>query len=324
MRRRAFIATLALVAMPIAAIAQSQGRVWRIGILVPTPAGDRRLINAFLQGLRELGYVDGQNIHIELRFAEERNKSLAQLADELVSTKPDVVLTSGDLGIRAVRGAAGSIPIVWALDSDPVAAGFAESLARPGHNLTGLSNLSTGLVAKRLDLLRELSPRLSRIAILRASDSLINPLYWQEAQSAAEALHIVVQPVIWDGASDLEPSFAALARNRAEALTILPGPLVYSRRAQITTLAERYRLPAIYDAREFVESGGFMSYGPSLTDLYRRAAGYVDKILKGAKPGDLPIEQPTKFELVISLKAAKKLDLTIPPSLLARADEVIE
>jgi putative tryptophan/tyrosine transport system substrate-binding protein len=280
---------------------------------------------AFLKGMRELGYIDSQNIRFEVRWARGDNETLPALAAQLVALKPEVIVTNGEPAIRAVKNAAGAIPIVMAVVGDPVGAGLAASLTRPGGNLTGLSNLGAGLVGKRLELLHEAVPKSGCIAVLRnPEDQVLDPVYWNEITQAGQKLGSTLRPIPVRGASELDLGFAEIARQGCQALVEMPNAVFTAARTQIVELAARYRIAAIYDTREFVDAGGLMSYGPDLNDMYRRAAVYVDKILKGARPADLPIEQPTKFELVINLKTAKALDLAVPASLLARANEVME
>ena len=248
-----------------------------------------------------------------------------QLARELVALKPDVIVATNDTAIAAIRRETHTIPIVMVFSSDPAGAGFVASLARPGGNVTGLSNLSPELSAKRLELLREVVPGISRVALLWNPDSRGNLLDYKETEVVARSLHLELQSVELSRVEDLDSAFSAVSKGRAQALIVPAGNLIaVTRRAQIASFAQRSRLPAIYGAREYVDDGGLISYGPSTADLFRRAAIYVDKILKGARPADLPVEQPTKFELAINLKTAKALGLTIPPSLLQRADHVIQ
>ena len=327
--RRAFLYRVALgvLAVPVVARAQSASDMPRIGLLSPaSPLSTRSPSHeAFRQGLRELGYVEGKNITIELRTAEGKPERLRALAEELVRLKVDVIVTYGELGARAAKEATATIPIVMAVIGEPVATGFAASLARPGGNMTGLTNLASGLEHKRLELLRQTLPRTEHIAVLRyPPNRVLDPIYWQEAQSAAKALNVRLQPVEVGDAREFESAFATMRRERVDGLLVLPDAFFWFNRGRVTGLEARNQLPAMHEAREFVEEGGLISYGPSITDLFRRAAGYVDKLLKGAKPGDLPIEQPTKFELLINLKTAKTLGLTIPQPLLLRADELIQ
>jgi ABC-type uncharacterized transport system substrate-binding protein len=280
-------------------------------------------IEAFRQGLRELGYVEGKNIVIEYRWAEGKFDRLPDLAAELVRLKVDVIVTAGPASTRPAKEATVTIPIVMGFDNDPVGNGFVASLARPGGNITGLSTHYPEITGKQLELLKEIVPRLSRVAVFGTSTQARNPQALRETELAAGAFKVKLQYLDVLGPKDIETAFRAASKGRAEAVLVVQSPVLNSQRTQVVNLAVKSRLPAIYAAREFVEDGGLMSYGVSVTDLYRRAATYVDKILKGAKPADLPVEQPIKFEFIISLKAAKQIGLTIPPNVLARADKVI-
>jgi putative tryptophan/tyrosine transport system substrate-binding protein len=280
-------------------------------------------IEAFRQGLRELGYVEGKNIVIEYRWAEGKFDRLPDLAAELVRLKVDVIVTAGPASTRPAKEATVTIPIVMGFDNDPVGNGFVASLARPGGNITGLSTHYPEITGKQLELLKEIVPRLSRVAVFGTSTQARNPQALRETELAAGAFKVKLQYLDVLGPKDIETVFRAASKGRAEAVLVLQSPVLNSQRTQVVNLAVKSRLPAIYAAREFVEDGGLMSYGVSVTDLYRRAATYVDKILKGAKPADLPVEQPKKFEFIINLKAAKQIGLTIPPNVLARADKVI-
>jgi putative tryptophan/tyrosine transport system substrate-binding protein len=326
-RRQFLRVVLGTVAAPLAAEAQ-RGKTWRIGLLVPSSASGGRT-EAFRQGLRELGYIDGQNILIESRYAEGRAERLPSLVAELIDLKVDVLVIEGNAGINAGRNATKTIPIVMAPSGDPLGAGFVASLARPGGNTTGLSLLLTGLARKRLELLKEAVPRASRLAVLwspsgRATGSITADLGFMETQTAAGVLGVKLQSIEIEGPGDFDRAFSAMRRDGADALVLISNSLLFTHRSRLTELAQKHRIPAIFEFREYVEAGGLIAYGASLDDLSRRAATYVDKILKGAKPADLPVEQPTKFELVINLKTAKALGLTIPQSLLGRADQVIE
>ncbi len=294
-------------------------------LLLATPAALAPSVEAFKQGLRELGWVEGKSFVLEVRYGEGKVERLSELARELVALKMHVIVTPADLSIAAIKRETQTIPIVMALSSDPVGAGFVASLARPGGNITGLSNISPELSGKRVELLREAVPGLSRLALLWNPEVRGAVLDYKEAASAARSLRVEVQSVEVSRAEDLDRAFSTITSWRAQAL-MLPGinPVGFANRAQIVSFAQRNRLPSMFPTKEYVDSGGLMSYGPSLVDLFRRAAGYVDKILKGAKPADLPVQQPTKFELVINLKTAKALGLTLPQSLLRRADEVIQ
>jgi ABC-type uncharacterized transport system substrate-binding protein len=310
---------LALLAAPLAGEAQPAGKIPRIGILRQGSPPDP-LVEAFRQGLRELGYVEDRNISIEYRWAEGRNERIPGLAADLVRLRVDLIFAGG-IETLAAKDHTATIPIVMPVAADPVGAGLVASLARPGGNVTGLAFLSEEMPGKWMELVREVLPRVSRVAVLwhTEADQL------RVSDAAARSLGVRVQPLKVERSNDLGTAFVEAQRNRAEAVIVLASPFFYAHRARLVELAAKHRLPAMYHQREFVvDSGGLMSYGPNLRDLFRRAATYVDKILKGAKPGDLPIEQPTKFELVINLKTAKALGLTIPPSILARADEIIQ
>jgi ABC-type uncharacterized transport system substrate-binding protein len=283
------------------------------------------LIAAFRQGLRDFGYVEGNTVLLEFRGAEGVTERLPQPARELVALKPDVIVATNDTAIAAVRRETQTIPIVMTFSSDPAGAGFVASLARPGGNVTGLSTLSPELSGKRLELLREVVPGLSRVAFLWNPDSRGNLLDYKETEIVARSLHVELQSVELSRVEDLDRAFSAVMKGHPQALIVPTGNLIaVTRRAHVATFAHQNRLPSIYGAREYVDDGGLMSYGPSVADLFRRATTYVDKILKGAKPADLPVEQPTKFELVINLKTAKALGLTIPLPLVRRADHVIQ
>jgi len=305
--------------------AQQPTKVPRIGYLSATsPSVNPTRIEAFRQGLRELGYVEGKNIIIEWRYAEGKLDRLRELAADLVRLKVDVIVTGGPTPMPAVKEATTTIPIVMGYDNDPVGMGFVASLSRPGGNITGLSALSPELSGKRLELLKEIIPRLSRVAVLGTSNYPGNAQALREVELAAGAFGVKLQYLDIRDLKDIETAFRAASKGRAEALLVLASPLFVLQRTQLTDLALKNRLPAIYDRREFVDDGGLMSYGTNFADMSRRAATYVDKILKGAKPADLPVEQPKKFEFIINLKAAKQIGLTIPPSVLARADKVIK
>ncbi len=318
--------TLGTLVAPLTAGAQPAKKVPRIGVLYATaPASASQNVEAFSQGLREHGYLEGQNIVVERRYGEARPERMAELAAELVRLKVDVIVTSTDQAIAAVKQQTRMIPIVMVFSSDPVGTGFVASLARPGGNITGLTSISPELSAKRMELLKEVIPGLSRVAIMWNPDVRGNLLQYKETAEAARSLHLQLQSVEVSQADDIERAFSAFTTGRAEALIVFPvNPLAFANRAQIASLAQKHRLPTMYGRRENVDAGGLIAYGPNPADAWRRAATYVDKILKGAKPGDLPVEQPTEFELVINLKTAKGLGLTIPPSLLRRADAVVQ
>jgi len=300
--------------------------VHRIGYLDGTPLRTNTArIEAFRQGLRELGYVEGQNLAIEWRFAEGDVARLPGLAAELVRLKVDVIVTGGAGDIRPATDATTTIPIVMAPDSDPVESGFVTSLARPGGNVTGLSTLHPAISAKRLEILKEMLPRASRVALFGTSTWAGNARALRQTEQAAKALSVKLQYVDVLHAKDFATAFRAAADVKTEAVIMLVwGPVLGPRRREIAEMAVKSRLPTIYRERESVEAGDLMAYGPNIPDLFRRAASYVDKVLKGAKPANLPVEQPTKFELVINMKTAKALGLTIPQSVLVRADELIQ
>ena len=312
--------TLILLSALRASEAQPVAKIPRIGMLwFGSPVvGSSPHLEAFRQGLRELGYTEGQNIVIETRHAAMR------LAANLVLSKVDVIVAAGDPAIYAARHATSTIPIVMVAGADPVGSGLVASLARPGGNLTGSSALSPGLSGKRLQLLTEALPGVSRVAVLWNPADPAKALDVRETQAAGQALGVQLQLLEVRGPEEFESAFAAMTRERAEALITLGDPLTLSHRMRIVDLAAKNRLPAMYDVQEFVEAGGLMAYGPSLPDMFRRAAASVDKILKGAKPSTLPVEQPMKFELIIDLKTAKALGLTIPQSVLFLADQVIQ
>ena len=314
-----------LLALSLPARAQQPAKLPRIGYLDAASISSEAARNrAFRQGLGELGYVEGKNIVIEWRSAEEKPDLLPALAAELVRLKVDVIVTSGSSVTRAAKAATHTIPIVMAQDNDPVGNGFVASLARPGRNITGLATLAPEISGKRLELLKEIVPKISRVAVLGTSSAPSNTQNLKETELAAGAFGMKLQYLDVLSPKDIETAFQAAGKERADAVLALGGFVLASQRAQIAVLAVKSRLPVISWRSDFVEAGGLMSYGVSLPDLDRRAATYVDKILKGAKPADLPVAQPTKFELVINLKAAKQIGLTIPPNVLARADRVIK
>ena len=317
------LATLLLTTAPPAK-AQQPTKIPRIGFLGGGSASaNAGRVEAFRQGLRELGYVEGKNIVIEQRWAEGKLDRLAVLAAELVRLKVDIIVSAGPTVTRVAKEAAVTIPIVMGFDDDPVGSGFVASLARPGGNITGLSALSPELSGKQLELLKEIIPRLSRVTVVGSSVHPGTSQSIKEMELAAVAFKVQLQHVDVLEPKDIETAFGAASKGHADAVLVLTSVVTNSHRKQIVELAVKNRLPAIYYTAEWVETGGLMTYGASFTDLFRRAATYVDKILKGAKPADLPVEQPTKFELVINLKAARQIGLTIPPNVLARADKVI-
>jgi ABC-type uncharacterized transport system substrate-binding protein len=305
--------------------AQQPTKIPRIGFLTAGSSSTiPARIDAFRQGLRELGYVEDKNIVIEWRFGEGKLDRLPALVSELVRLKVDVILSAGAAVTRPAKDATRTIPIVMAQDTDPVGNGFVASLARPGGNITGLSSYSAELNGKRLELLKEIVPKLSRLAVVGESTYPGNAQSLKETELAAGALKVQLQYLDVLDPKDIETAFRDTSKGRADGVLLLQSAVLNSQRKQTADLATKSRLPAIYYAPEFLDAGGLMSYAASITDLYRRAATYVDKILKGAKPADLPVEQPKKFELIISLKAAKQIGLTIPPNVLVRADQVIK
>jgi putative ABC transport system substrate-binding protein len=326
MDRRAFLAGTGavLLAAPRAAGAQQPGKLPTIGYLgANTPSAESQRIAAFVQRLRELGWIEGRTIAIEVRWAEGRNERFAEIAAEFVRLKVDVIVTAGTAAVVAAKQATSVIPIVFAVAGDPVGTGLVTSLARPGGNVTGLSLQAPDIAGKRLELLREVVPGLRRLAILANVGSPLAVLEIREVQATARTLGFEVATSEIRRADDIAPAFDAL-KGRGDALYVVADPLVTTNRIRISALALGARLPTMHGQRENVEVGGLMSYGASYPGLHRRAADYVDRILKGAKPADLPVEQPTKFEFVINLKTAKALGLTIPPSLQGRADEIIQ
>jgi putative tryptophan/tyrosine transport system substrate-binding protein len=305
--------------------AQQPKKIAKIGYLfASTPAATAQNVEAFRQGLRELGYVEGKTFVLEIRYGEGRAERIPELARELVGLKLDVIVAATDVVIAAVKRETQTIPIVMATSSDPVGTGLVASLARPGGNVTGLSIISPDLSGKRLELLREVVPGLSRVAFLWNPDVRGNLFDYKETEGAASSLRVQLQSVEVVRAEDLDRAFSAVTKGRAQALIVPPlNPVAFGNRDQIASFVQKNKLPSMYAQREYVDAGGLMSYGTSIPDMHRRAATYVDKILKGTKPADLPVEQPTKFEFIINLKAAKQIGLTIPQSVLYRADKVI-
>jgi putative tryptophan/tyrosine transport system substrate-binding protein len=328
MDRRCFLLTslVGAVAAPLAAEAQqTTKKLWRIGYLGnPSPSLEPDLVSGLRQGLRESGHVEGRDIVIEYQWAEGLYDRLPALAAELVRSRVDVIVTAGTPATLTAKQATQSIPIVMAVVADALGVQLVASLARPGGNVTGLSTLARDLEGKRLELLKEIVPGLSRIAVILNPANPLASLAWKEAQHGAQALRLRLERFEVRAVEEFEAVFAAIARQHPSALSMLVDRFLLAHRARIVAFAARQRLPAMYSYKEFSEIGGLISYAPNYPDMFRRSAAYIDRILKGAKPGDLPIEQPTKFELTINLKTAKALGLTIPPSLLARADQVIE
>jgi putative ABC transport system substrate-binding protein len=329
MERRTFIALVSggLLAAPLAGEAQQAAKVARIGYLGTNVAAFPQLREAFLQRLRDLGYVEGRNVVIEYRSAERKPERLPALAAELIALKVDVIVATGTPASLAAKQATRTLPIVFGGVADPVGSGLVTSLAQPGGNVTGLSLLAPELVGKGLELLKQVVPGVSRVAVLwqpSGSGKRTEQDMLKETEVAARALGVRLQFVEVRGPADFDRAFSDMTRARAGALTVLSSNMFLVERRHLVTLAAKNRLPAVYPLRAFVDAGGLMAYGADLPDSIRRSATFVDKILKGAKPADLPVEQPTKFELVINLKTAKALGLTIPQSVLGRADEVIQ
>jgi len=321
-RRDTIVALLALGATPLGAFAQQPGKVWRIGMLETISMSlNAANLDAFLNGMQELGYVEGRNFVIDYRSADGHDERFPDLAAELLRGKVDLIVTRGTPATQAAKKATATIPVVTTAIGDPLL--LVTSFARPGGNITGLSSFTTELQTKRIELIREMVPGVARIAVLM---NMVNAAFqpqWKETERAARSLGVEVQLFDVRRAEDLERAFEAAVKQRANALVVGQDGVTQANGKHIVALAVKYRLPAIYFSSEYIDDGGLISYGVNYPDLYRRAASYVDKILKGAKPGDLPIEQPTKFDLIINRKTAKALGLRIPPALLARADRVI-
>jgi ABC-type uncharacterized transport system substrate-binding protein len=316
-----FAVAILLLAMSWPNIAQSVGKIYHVGLLF-VGGRDQPHLEAFKQGMREHGYTEGKNVVFEYRYAEGKQERLGELAAELVREKVDVIVTTSSISAQAARKVTQTIPIVMTTGS-PIERGLAESLAKPGGNVTGLSVLVSDLSGKRVELLKEAVPKISRVATLwtpRSSESVVG---LKETREAAQALSVPLYSMEVANAEDIDRAFAKLPRAKVNALIVVISPLVTLNSQKIVELALKYRLPGVYPTRQFAEEGGLMAYGPLIGDLYRRAAAYVDKILKGAKPADLPVEQPMKFEFIINLKAAKQIGLTIPPEVLARATKII-
>ena len=320
-----FALSALLFALCTSADAQQTAKVSRIGFLVPgSAAGYRSRIEAFRKGLRELGYVEGQNINVEYRYAEGKLDRLSELVAELIGLRVDMIVTSGGTSVNVAKHATSTIPIVVA-NSDLIGTGHVLSLARPGGNITGLTNMAPELAGKRLELLKEVVPKLSLAAVLWRNDPTAAGLAssWKESQLAARELRLRLHSMEVQNPSDFERAFEDAAKARSDALAVTPSPLFSAHQKRITELAAKDKLPAIYSQGEYASAGGLMSYGPDVVHQYYRAATYVDKILKGIKPGDIPVEQPMKFEFIVNLKSAKQIGLTIPPNVSARADRVI-
>jgi len=325
MRLITLAVVLGLTLSPLAGETQQAGKTVTIGYLGnSSPSLESNAVEAFREGLRQLGYVEGHNLIIKYRWAEGQQERSAVLAAELVRLKPDVILTSGSLGTLAAKQATQSIPIVTAVAGDPVATGLVSSLAKPGGNVTGLTTLNEELEGKRLEIFKQVVPKLSRVTVLLNPANPFTTIALKGTRSAAEALGVKLQPVEVRGTNDLDGAFATIKAARPQGLIVIPDRFLLTYRASIVQFMAKNRLPGMFPFREFSQEGGLMAYGPDTTDMYRHAATYVAKILRGAKPADLPMEQPTKFEFVINMKTAKALGLTIPPSVLGRADELIQ
>jgi putative tryptophan/tyrosine transport system substrate-binding protein len=329
MRRREFITLLGgtAAAWPLAARAQQVERMRRIGVLMPFAADDpeaKARLAAFYQGLQQLGWTDGRNVRIDVRWGSGEPERIRRYATELVALAPDVILASTTPAMGEVQQATRTIPIVFVQVVDPVAAGFVDSLAQPGSNVTGFTPFEYGISGKWLELLREIAPRVTRVAVIRDPAISVGIGQLAAIQSVAPAFGVELRPVGVRDAGEIERAITTFARSSNDGLILTGSALAYIHRELIVTLAARHKLPSVYSDRVFATDGGLISYGPDRVDQYRRAASYVDRILKGEKPADLPVQAPTKYELVINLKTAKSLGLEVPPTLLARADEVIE
>jgi putative ABC transport system substrate-binding protein len=322
--RRTFLAGTGtvLIAAPLAAEAQQLGKVYRVGMMfgssIPTSA---HLVEAFRQGMRELGWVEGKNIEYEVRAAEGKFDRFPAIVAELLRRRVDIIVAPTTLATRAAKSATSTVPIIMVVASDPLGQGLVGNLARPSENITGLSLMATEILPKQLEILKEAVPQAARVSVLRNGPSLGSV---KELEGAAKQLRVELQVLTARSVEEIDGAFPAMVRGRCDAVLVVSDPLFYLHRTRLAELAVKARLPGIYPEQEYVEAGGLMAYGASFRYNFRRAAVYVDKILKGAKPADLPVEQPSKFELVINLKTAKALGLTIPPSLLGRADEVIQ
>jgi len=321
-QRRRFLIAVALLAAPLAAVAQQPGKVWRIGFLALSFQPE--YVEAFRKGMRDLGYVEGRNLVIEWRYADGKLERMPELAGELVQLKVDVIVASASVAIGAAQKVTSTIPIVMTTTGDPVGAGFVKSLAHPGGNITGLSNMRGDLAGKHVDILLAVVPKLSRLGLLVTPTSTTTPSIVESVPAAARKAGLTMVVARASTPQEIDAAFALLSRENMGAVVMGSGPFFNVHRTRIAELGIRYRLPIIFGNRLYVEAGGLMSYGQKLDESYVRAASYVNKILRGAKPGDLPVEQPVTLEFVINEKTAKALGLTIPPSLLARADEVIQ
>jgi len=322
--RRTFVRamSLALIA-PVVARAQAQAKLFRVGILHGRSAGDAN-VAAFIQGMSELGYREGENARFEFRWAEGRPERLPGLASELVARRVEVIFTAATTGALAAKGATSTIPIVFVAIGDPVGAGVVANLSHPAGNITGLSHIAHDLVGKILELLKEILPGVTRVAVIAPATNPATMVRLRNAEKGGKALGLKLRVVTVRTADDFGPAFSQIRKDKPDALFTLLDTITATHSQDIAEFASRYKLPSVYELQEFVDAGGLMSYGANFPAMYRRAAAYVDKILKGARPGDLPVEQPTKFELVINMKTAKALGITIPQPVLFRADKVIE
>jgi putative ABC transport system substrate-binding protein len=321
-----WVVSIAITFAPFGAVAQAQQapKPPRIGFIMADSSGSDPRVDAFRQGLRELGYLEGKNIAVEYRFAEGKEDRLLKLVAELVGSKVEIIVTDGTAVTRAVKNATKTIPIVMASDGDPVGNLFVASLARPGGNITGLTNLLAGLSGKRLEILKDAIPGMSRCGIIWNPENPSSITGFKETQVAAQSLGVQLQSLEVRGPNDFESAFQAAKKVQASALTVVSDSVMFAHRTRMLELAAKQRLPTMHTQSLWVQDGGMISYGTYFPDLYRRAATYVDRILKWTKPADLPVEQPTKFELVINLKTAKQIGVTIPPNVLARADKIIK
>jgi putative tryptophan/tyrosine transport system substrate-binding protein len=327
MRRRSFVALLGgvVAAWPFAARAQHGGKIPRVGFMGnSTAALEANLIGPFREGLREHGYEEGRNLDIVFRWAEGRYERFPALIAELIAADVDVIVTAGTPAALAVKKATSTVPVVMAAIGDPVGSGVVQNLARPGGNITGLSAIAPDLEGKRLELLREVVPHLANVAFFLNPANEFHTVSMRQALTAAQALNIRLQPREVSKSEDLEPALASIIKEKPDGLLILADRVFLHNRQRMMDFATEHRLPSVNAYRELVEAGGLMSYGPDYGEMHRRAADYVDRILKGARPGDLPVEQPTRFTLIVNLKAAKAIGLEVPPTLVARADDVIE
>jgi putative ABC transport system substrate-binding protein len=324
-RREVLGGALGLLAAPRAARAQAPGKLSRVGFLAPaSESAARQLLDSFRRGLRDAGFTEGEALHFVYRWSENRDERFPALAAELVSQKVDVIVAVTVPAIRAVQQATSTIPVVMVLSSDPVRMGLVASLAHPGGNTTGMASLNQEVAVKRLEILKEIVPPLGRVAVLWNPVNPAMQTEWEHLSAAARVLRVTLRSQEVRTPGDLDPAFSIIASERPDGLVVVGDPLTFILRARIVEFAAAHRLPAVYGTREFAQVGGLVSYGNDLADLFQRAGGYVARLLRGARPADLPVEQPAKFELVVNLRTARTLALSLPPSILARADEVVE